>query len=107
MFGQIDTTFRVDIDTAGKKTCFRLAGHNIEPVDCAVAEAWIEPLHALRHLPCVTLTAEQARVVTHGGTIPTAATVPGSGPIALAADGRLLAIGEPRGNRIQPRTVLA
>lgn len=73
----------------------------------AVARAWVEPIDALRHLPRLELAAGEAAVIARGGTLPLPASLEGEGAIALVAAGRLVAVGEARGQRCQPRMVLA
>jgi len=73
----------------------------------AVRAAWIEPLAAVRHLSRIDLAADQIPVVVRGGAIPSPPLPDRSGPVALAAHGRLVAIGEVQGDRVQPRTVIA
>lgn len=73
----------------------------------AVAAAWIEPLDALFRLPRIDLSAGEADIVAHGGTVAAPAASPDANPVVLATDGRLLAIGEIRAGRVQPRKVLA
>lgn len=75
--------------------------------EAAVSAAWVEPLQALRHLPCILLSADQARLVSNGGTVQAGVETTVAGPVALAAAGRLLAVAELRDGRWQPRTVVA
>lgn len=72
----------------------------------AVAAAALDPLDAIAHLPLVDVDAEQAGKLTHGVSVPYA---DGSlhGPIAVAHNGSLLAIGESSGGALHPRKVFA
>jgi tRNA pseudouridine55 synthase len=72
----------------------------------AVAAAWIEPLSALDRLPRIDLSDDEAAIVRHGGTVPAPPATADVNPVVLAADGRLVAIGEVRAGRLQPRKVL-
>jgi tRNA pseudouridine55 synthase len=68
-----------------------------------VAGALVEPLDALRHLPVLELDAREVAEVRHGRSFPARAA---AGLLALAADGRLVAIGHSDGARVRPRKVL-
>ena len=69
------------------------AGVPLQPMAAAVA-----------HVPSRTLTATEQALVRHGRSIPAEAPVPG--PVALLADGRLVAIAVPREGALFPKVVL-
>ena len=73
--------------------------------DAAAAEAaLISPLDALRHLPVVDLTAEEAGRVKHGQALPVEGRAP-AGRVVLSAEARLLAVAESDGETLRPRKV--
>lgn len=73
----------------------------------AVDRALITPAAAVGHLPAVHVDLEGARRLANGIALPSEEPLP-PGPLALlSVDGALLAIGEARGDRIQPRKVFA
>lgn len=74
--------------------------------DSAVRSALIDPLTALGHLPVVELDAEEKRRVGHGQAL-SAQDRAGAGIVALAADGKLVAVAESDGRAIRPRKVFA
>lgn len=72
-----------------------------------VDRAWVSSLEALGHLPQVELTWAEVEAVLAGRPVPApgeSSILPGD-PVALAADGRLLAVAEARGDVLQPRKV--
>ncbi|MEX2583074.1 MAG: tRNA pseudouridine(55) synthase TruB [Gemmatimonadota bacterium] len=74
----------------------------------AVAAALLSPAEAVADLPRVELDAVEAEVVKHGGSVIARPELPAASPLALlSAEGALLAIGERREDRIQPRKVFA
>ena len=74
--------------------------------DADVVDAsWISPLRALRHLARIDLDDAQAADIKLGRA-PTIDALP-AGPIVVAHGGELLAIGEAREGRLQPRKVMA
>ncbi len=79
------------------------------PLEGATAEslrAALRPLgEAVAHLPRLDLAAEAAEMVRHGRKI--AAEPALEGPVALAADGELLAVAECRDGLYAPSVVLA
>lgn len=73
-----------------------------------VLSAALPPAEAVGHLPRVEVDAEGAAAIAHGRAVPAPAELPAGVPVAVvAAEGRLLAIGERAGDRVQPRKVLA
>jgi tRNA pseudouridine55 synthase len=72
----------------------------------AAGEALIPPLDALRHLPAVAVTEEEAALIRHGRGIP-AAGRGAEGTVVLAFGGSLLAVAESDGSVLRPRKVLA
>lgn len=71
----------------------------------AAAAALIAPLDALRHMPVVELTDEEADHIRHGRAV-TAHGRGGEGTVALALNERLLAVADSAGGTIRPRKVL-
>jgi tRNA pseudouridine55 synthase len=64
----------------------------------------LSPERALDFLPARTLSAEEARLISHGGAL---APEPGrEGAVRLLHDGRLVAVGRHRVDRLQPEVVL-
>ena len=81
-----------------------------------LGEAWLEPASALSWLPRRELEADEARAVAHGNPVPrgrvraprSPATEETAGaPVMLLHEGRLLAVAEQEGDRLQPRKVFA
>lgn len=64
----------------------------------------IDPLDALGHLPAVHIDSEEAHRIGHGQPLDATGRA-GPGLVALAAEGRLLAIAESDGDTIRPRKV--
>lgn len=73
----------------------------------AVKRAWISPLEALAHLPRLEVSMEQARTLISGQVLPLdrSEVPPEGGPVAVAAGGELLAVGEMAGRSVRPRKV--
>lgn len=71
----------------------------------ARARVLLTPLAALGHMPRLDVTAADARAVVHGRAIP--APLGTRGPLALVAEGELLAIAEAEGGALRPRKVFA
>lgn len=75
--------------------------------EAAVAAAFLSPAEAVRHLPRVVIEEEERARLAHGGAVRGEGELPVEGPVAiLSRGGELLAIGEPRDGRVQPRKVL-
>lgn len=75
-----------------------------------VGAAMLSPLAAVSHLPVVPVSEEEARRIASGGAValPAGAEIAESAPAAMvSAGGELLAIGERRADRVQPRKVFA
>lgn len=72
-----------------------------------VRRAWLTPLEAVAHLPRIELGAREAGALRHGARVPAPVNAPRDVPVALARDGRLLAIGRVKGDMIQPGKVFA
>ena len=72
----------------------------------AVAAAALDPLQALDHLPTLAVDAETAARLAHGGSVPHEGAA-FAGPIVVAHQGTLLAIGEASGGALHPRKVFA
>lgn len=71
-----------------------------------VRRAWIEPLDALAHLPRVDVDAPAAERLVNGRPIEAGSeSVATDGPVAVAFENRLLAVGEWHGQGLQPRKV--
>jgi hypothetical protein len=74
----------------------------------AVRAAALTPLQALEHLPTLTVGADAAGRIVHGGSVPIELGAPGNtGPVAVCHEGALLAVAEVRGEAIHPRKVFA
>lgn len=74
----------------------------------AVEAAWLSPLDALAHLPRVEVDDEGAAALRHGRSIRWEREAPRrQGPIAVAYQDALLAIGEFDDERLRPRKVFA
>ncbi len=63
------------------------------------------PIDAVAHLPRLELDEATRTLVAHGRSIPAPAQA--DGPVALTADGALLAVAEPADGQLKPRVVLA
>ncbi len=74
--------------------------------EARVAEAWIDPLRALSHLPCVEVDDGAAADLGHGRAVPVDGIDDG-GPAAAAHEGTLVAVGEVRDATFRPRRVFA
>lgn len=72
----------------------------------AVAAARIDPLRALAHLPAVHVGPEDADRLVHGQRVHGHEGIP-SGLVAVAAEGRLLAIADAGEGILRPRKVFA
>jgi tRNA pseudouridine55 synthase len=92
----------------------RIGAHSVDsalPVErlddaAAVAGRWIAPLDALAHLPRIDLDDAGAAAILQGrGVRLPEARVHPAGPVRIAADGRLLAIGEVLEDALRPRKV--
>lgn len=70
----------------------------------AVRDALVSPLDALRHLPVVAASPDEAARLRHGQALDAPGGTP-SGLVAVASDGSLLAVAESDGERIRPRKV--
>jgi tRNA pseudouridine55 synthase len=71
-------------------------------------EEQVVPLEsALGFLPERRLDSEEARRVRHGIPVAGAGEGPAQGPIRLTADGRLVAVAEPRDGALKPVTVIS
>jgi tRNA pseudouridine55 synthase len=94
------------IETLGDAYCEALRRTAVGPfrVEEAGGPA-LSPERALDFLPARTLSAEEARLISHGGAL---GPEPGEeGPVRLLHDGRLVAVGRHRADRLQPEVVLA
>jgi len=69
-----------------------------------VRGAWMEPLRALVHLPCLDVDEEAVSALRQGREISTCHPVPGS-PVVAAFDERLVAVGEVLDGTFRPRKV--
>jgi tRNA pseudouridine55 synthase len=63
------------------------------------------PLAAVAHLPTVPVNPVEREAVVHGRSLRTPED--GTGPVALVADGELIAVAERHGDVLRPRVVLA
>jgi tRNA pseudouridine55 synthase len=79
-------------------------------VDDAVApeevglDVAVDPLRALGHMPRRDLSPDEAADVVHGRPVPSAGE--GPGPVAMVADGRLIAVGAADGDALRPSVVI-
>jgi tRNA pseudouridine55 synthase len=74
----------------------------------SVRSALITGADALAHLPRFVLAEAELAAIAHGHAIPAPAGAAPTGPLALLApDGRLVAVAEAHGDRLQPRKVFA
>ena len=81
----------------------------------ALGSAWRQPAEALSWLPRRELDDDEARAVGHGTPVPRGrirppregASAPADGPVVLVHRGRLLAVAEEKGDRLQPRKVFS
>jgi tRNA pseudouridine55 synthase len=71
-----------------------------------VAEAALDPLEALQHLPTVDVDDEAAARILHGGSVALSDDA-AAGTVVLAHAGSLVAIGERAGGVVRPRKVFA
>ena len=77
------------------------------PLDRVDASRLRPPLDLLRHLPCVEVDAEGARTVAHGHPLERSVSAGEGDPVAVAHEGRLLAVYARRGEHLVARRVLA
>ncbi|HET7321447.1 MAG TPA: tRNA pseudouridine(55) synthase TruB, partial [Longimicrobiaceae bacterium] len=100
--------------TALRRT--RIGEHSVDgavPLDRlddadAVRDALLTPAQAVSHLPSVVVDEDGEAAIAHGRAVSAAESLATEGPLAiLSSDGRLLALGERRGDRVQPRRVFA
>jgi tRNA pseudouridine55 synthase len=74
--------------------------------DEARARAWRTPLELLTHLPRVQVGADEAERLRSGQSVPLDGGAEGlKGPVAVAAEDRLVAVGEWDGEGLRPRKV--
>ena len=97
------TYIRAIADTLGGH-CVALRRTAVGPlrVEDADEERLLPPLAAVAHLPRVDLDEEGARAVSSGRPVP----AEGDGPVALVAEGELLAVGFATGGVARPETVI-
>ncbi len=70
----------------------------------AVRAAAIEPVSALGHLPSISVGSDAVGRLAHGQWVD-AAVSDEAGPVAVASDGVLVAVGEVRSGKLRPRKV--
>ncbi|MQA88944.1 MAG: tRNA pseudouridine(55) synthase TruB [Gemmatimonas sp.] len=71
-----------------------------------VASALVSPAEALADLPTFVLEASEMEAVSHGRSVPAPVESSAGATVAMVSrDGRLVAIGESTGERLQPRKV--
>lgn len=70
-----------------------------------VARAWLAPREALRHLPAIDVTVEEAARLRLGQSLPAPVDAPPSGRVALFRGESLVALAEPGAGRLHPRRV--
>ncbi len=82
--------------------------HRVEdacPPDAVAVDLLRPPLLAVGHLPSVSLDSESRVLVSHGRPLPAAGGQ--AGPVALLADGALVAVAEAADGVLSPRVVLS
>ncbi|MEA2331204.1 MAG: tRNA pseudouridine55 synthase [Thermoleophilaceae bacterium] len=101
------TYVRTLITDLGDAYCEQLERTAIGPFSLSDAdpERFVPLQHALAFLPDRPLTGPEAEGVRHGRRVPLADTP--EGHVRLTADGVLIAIGEARGDELQPVVVFA
>lgn len=72
-----------------------------------VREGWLTPLAAVAHLPRINVDAREAGALSHGVRIPAPATAPRGVPLAIAREGKLLAIGRVEDEMVRAGKVFA
>ena len=74
----------------------------------ALADAWIDPVDALGHLPRVDVGTEEVRRLATGQWIeaPSDVTEP-AGPVVVVREGGLVAVATVSGGTLRPRKVFA
>ena len=107
----VEAEFRVSSGTYVRALADAVGGHcrtlrrtavGLFSIDDADEERVLPPLAALSHVPERELTSEEVALVRSGRPIPGA----GEGPVALWADGGLVAVGRAERGVIHPETVL-
>lgn len=91
----------------------RIGPHDVSdalPLDelgdaAARRRAMLSPADALGHLPAVDLGAEALDDIAHGRSRPLPENAADSGLVRVLHDGRLVAVADTRGGRLQPRKV--
>lgn len=89
--GDLDASDAIPVDRLGDRD--------------AVADVLITPLDAIRHMARLDLDADAAGRIRHGQALQGPGQGRPPGPIVLAFQGELLAMGEVEGDRIRPRKV--
>jgi tRNA pseudouridine55 synthase len=109
---ELDLALHVSSGTYVRAIADALGGHCVAlrrtavgpfRVEEADEERVLPPLAAARHLPKVDLDREQARLVRSGRPVLAA----GEGPVALVAEGELVAVAQGAAGLARPETVLA
>jgi len=72
-----------------------------------VMDAAVEPLAALAHLPALEVDGAAAARLAHGQAVELPTAAPGTGVVAVAHEGALVAVGEAAEGVIRPRKVFA
>ena len=74
--------------------------------ETAVRAAWLSPLEAMAHLPTVEIEGDDVTRIMHGMSIGAPATL-GGAQVAIASEGRLLAIAQVSDGALLPKKVFA
>ena len=107
----VEAEFRVSSGTYVRALADAVGGHcrtlrrtavGLFSIDDADEERVLPPLAALSHVPERELTSDEVALIRSGRPIPGA----GEGPVALWADGGLVAVGRAERGVIHPETVL-
>jgi tRNA pseudouridine55 synthase len=73
-----------------------------------VSSALLSPAEAVADLRSFVLAPHETEAICHGRSVPAPDEAPGATPVAmLSPEGKLIAIGESKGGRLQPRKVFA
>ncbi|WP_217920886.1 tRNA pseudouridine(55) synthase TruB [Miltoncostaea oceani] len=100
------------LGTGAYCTALRRTAVGVLSVDDAIApdevslDAAVDPLRALGHMARRDLDPAEAADVLHGRAVPAADAGADGGPVAMVADGRLIAVGAADGGALRPSVVI-